>query len=438
MIVPKRYEVQLHVEDESRDFQILSNETKDDVGVFYNKFFSCLGAIQSGDYSFYEQSAQPSVISTFTPSISSIPSHIPNTIPSISPTRSFSSRPSKSPVSTEIDSSIPSHIPTTIPSISPTRSFSSRPSSKRPISTEIDSSIPSHIPTTIPSISPTRSFSSRPSSKRSISTEIDSSIPSHVPTAIPSISPTRSFSSRPSSKTPSQVQSRSTIVIKDADSQSNDEYNYRQTELRSLLDVEFHQRHVGMTQSKTIPKFADQMTTEVEAHEAMYKLLSGDDEIISTCFSDIKYGIREQNILQEEATTNVYVYINETQHYRLNLTFPYMKVTATNGSMPRAVPEEEFLSSGLVFAYVIASAFGICLALACILYVGRIVFGKKTNMRNPDDFSRSIIDSDIEKSGGDEYSTANNSMIAEGDSQSMMADFLRRETSISSERTVKR
>jgi hypothetical protein len=403
MIVPKRYEVQLHVEDESRDFQILSNETKDDVGVFYNKFFSCLGAIQSGDYSFYEQSAQPSVISTFTPSISSIPSHIPNTIPSISPTRSFSSRPSKSPVSTEIDSSIPSHIPTTIPSISPTRSFSSRPSSKRPISTEIDSSIPSH-----------------------------------VPTAIPSISPTRSFSSRPSSKTPSQVQSRSTIVIKDADSQSNDEYNYRQTELRSLLDVEFHQRHVGMTQSKTIPKFADQMTTEVEAHEAMYKLLSGDDEIISTCFSDIKYGIREQNILQEEATTNVYVYINETQHYRLNLTFPYMKVTATNGSMPRAVPEEEFLSSGLVFAYVIASAFGICLALACILYVGRIVFGKKTNMRNPDDFSRSIIDSDIEKSGGDEYSTANNSMIAEGDSQSMMADFLRRETSISSERTVKR
>ena len=403
MIVPKRYEVQLHVEDESRDFQILSNETKDDVGVFYNKFFSCLGAIQSGDYSFYEQSAQPSVISTFTPSISSIPSHIPNTIPSISPTRSFSSRPSKSPVSTEIDSSIPSHIPTTIPSISPTRSFSSRPSSKR-----------------------------------SISTEIDSSIPSHVPTAIPSISPTRSFSSRPSSKTPSQVQSRSTIVIKDADSQSNDEYNYRQTELRSLLDVEFHQRHVGMTQSKTIPKFADQMTTEVEAHEAMYKLLSGDDEIISTCFSDIKYGIREQNILQEEATTNVYVYINETQHYRLNLTFPYMKVTATNGSMPRAVPEEEFLSSGLVFAYVIASAFGICLALACILYVGRIVFGKKTNMRNPDDFSRSIIDSDIEKSGGDEYSTANNSMIAEGDSQSMMADFLRRETSISSERTVKR
>ena len=101
-------------------------------------------------------------------------------------------------------------------------------------------------------------------------------------------------------------------------------------------------------QAAIAAKKAAHATSEAAALSAMENIYSGDGElmtsVISTCFSDSKYGIRYDEIEKDSngndvvltTTTHAYVYIDGSHYFRLNLTSPYINIARVENPLPKA------------------------------------------------------------------------------------------------------
>jgi len=120
-------------------------------------------------------------------------------------------------------------------------------------------------------------------------------------------------------------------------------------------------------------KKAAQATSDAAAEAAIESLLSGDGDmmtnVIQTCFSDPKYGIQE--FADEEndlpPSTNAYLYVDGSHYYRLNLTAPFFKVQPSINSLPKTnmVPlgKSDVVDIGLAFAIIGGFCFGVIVIL---------------------------------------------------------------------------
>lgn len=93
-------------------------------------------------------------------------------------------------------------------------------------------------------------------------------------------------------------------------------------------------------------------TSSAAAQAAMEGLHSRDGKLMtaftSTCFSDTKYGIRHDHAYQGSidgidfdyttSTSNVFLYIDGIQFYRLNVTAPYWSVSIIDKPLPTTTP----------------------------------------------------------------------------------------------------
>eukprot|EP00554_Chaetoceros_debilis_P016659 CAMPEP_0194111220 /NCGR_PEP_ID=MMETSP0150-20130528/10279_1 /TAXON_ID=122233 /ORGANISM="Chaetoceros debilis, Strain MM31A-1" /LENGTH=685 /DNA_ID=CAMNT_0038800601 /DNA_START=146 /DNA_END=2200 /DNA_ORIENTATION=+ len=116
---------------------------------------------------------------------------------------------------------------------------------------------------------------------------------------------------------------------------------------------EDHKAADAAGQAASAAKKAAQATSDAAADSAMESLLSGDGammtSIMSTCFSDPKYGIKkpftEEGQVHEgssDGTSNAFIYVDGLHYYRVNLTAPFMNIE----SLDHSIPLPNFLPEG--------------------------------------------------------------------------------------------
>ena len=116
---------------------------------------------------------------------------------------------------------------------------------------------------------------------------------------------------------------------------------------------EDHKAADAAGQAASAAKKAAQATSDAAADSAMESLLSGDGammtSIMSTCFSDPKYGIKkpftEEGQVHEgssDGTSNAFIYVDGLHYYRVNLTAPFMQIE----SLDHSIPLPNFLPEG--------------------------------------------------------------------------------------------
>lgn len=120
-------------------------------------------------------------------------------------------------------------------------------------------------------------------------------------------------------------------------------------------------------------KKAVQATSEAANEAAMESILSGDGDlmmnVIQTCFSDPKYGIQNvpENEGNETLSVNAYLYVDGSHYYRLNLTSPFVSVESVIQPLPKVnfVPDgkSDVVDVGLAFAIFGAFVFGVIVML---------------------------------------------------------------------------
>ena len=120
-------------------------------------------------------------------------------------------------------------------------------------------------------------------------------------------------------------------------------------------------------------KKAAQATSDAASESLIESLLSGDGDlmtnVIQTCFSDPKYGIQEfeDEINDLPLSTNAYLYVDGSHYYRLNLTAPFFNVQPSINSLPKTnmVPlgKSDIVDVGLAFAIIGGFFFGVVVML---------------------------------------------------------------------------
>jgi Membrane protein involved in colicin uptake len=120
-------------------------------------------------------------------------------------------------------------------------------------------------------------------------------------------------------------------------------------------------------------KKAAQATSEAANEAAMESILSGDGDlmmnVIQTCFSDPKYGIQDASGDKgnETLTVNAFLYLDGSHYYRLNLTAPFVSVETFTQPLPKVsfVPDgkSDVVDVGLAIAIFGAFVFGVIVML---------------------------------------------------------------------------
>lgn len=120
-------------------------------------------------------------------------------------------------------------------------------------------------------------------------------------------------------------------------------------------------------------KKAAKATSEAANEAAMESILSGDGDlmmnVIQTCFSDPKYGIWDSAEENENSTVsvNAFLYVDGSHYYRLNLTAPYVSIETYVQPLPKVsyVPDgkSDAVDVGLAVAILGAFFFGVIVML---------------------------------------------------------------------------
>jgi hypothetical protein len=120
-------------------------------------------------------------------------------------------------------------------------------------------------------------------------------------------------------------------------------------------------------------KKAAQATSDAIAEADIDSLLSGDGgmmtDVLKTCFSDPKFGITELADEDREIplSTNAYLYVDGSHYYQLNLTAPFINVQQSIPTLPKQnmAPDgkSDVVDIGLAFAIIGGFCFGIIVML---------------------------------------------------------------------------
>lgn len=347
VLTPTRYTVQFFVEDRTRDMEYLSIQNmieveedddnlsglkkkldgredrvmkKQNVGHaaadFYLKFSACVEAIRTMDYSFYDKTMSPS----------SLPSSVPTISPSYSPTSQQTNTPSSMPTN-----------------VSTNRSTGDEKDKKETPKTrghygydddgeEKDEYYPGRAMKT-----KIQSTFHREDEKLDVLEETDDVYVEDQPT------------------TPDEDDSIGDLVeelVEDANIAAEEAEKAAEAAFEAAESIEDTKAAEAATEAAKAAKKAAIATSSAAAQAAMEGLYGGDGKLMtsvtSTCFSDPKYGIRHDRTFQgsidgvnfeyTSSTSNVFLYIDGAEYYRLNVTAPYWTVSTIEKPLPTTPP----------------------------------------------------------------------------------------------------
>lgn len=430
IVTPKRYAVQIYVQNKERDFenigsQILINTNEGSSGTtntirvanaaaqFYDKLFSCMGAIQTGDYRAFEKTQAPSAYP------SSSPSEIPSASPTDAPSASLTDAPTVSPSAqpTAMDTVSETSSPTILSTISSTDTNSSTKN-------ETDASVPDEYSDD----KVDDNGKAKENSPKNVEgkTEKNSDTTDEIVTPVPDEDNGRARKKKENgnsegsgNKDRERTTRKAKLFNKKAalvrefseseelgedDDYYNDNENHeddgsvekaKDTEINYVLDAEFaaqeakeaataaknaaesnedNKAAIAAGQAAEAAEKAAHATSEAAALAAIDSIYSGDGDmmtsILSTCFTERKYNIRHDEVVDNEivsTSTDAYVYIDGSHYYRLNLTAPYMSVVTMNNPLPTTINLSEgkgdFIDISLAFCIIGGFFFGMFVML---------------------------------------------------------------------------
>ncbi len=394
VLTPKRYGLQLYVEDASRDVKRLnsasssssSNTNSETVmnvanaaAQFYDKIYSCLGAIKSGDYSAYEKTAAPSVP----------PSRAPTAHPTAEPTIHLETA--------EISN-------TTTPKISPTNatddddnygenSGEGEEEGEEEANGDTDANDTDNAnDTNDTSEVNDETDKTNIDAKENEGSNDLRSLDSYVADALMverekgegegeerngdfEVGTTDDNYYQEEFDNDSSSDTEEENFVEDAENAAQEAMKAAETAKEIAESFNENKAAEAAEQAAEAAQKAAIATSEAAAKAATENLLSGDgammSSIISTCFSDPKYNIRLDDIdgsgLSSIKTTNAFLYIDGSHYYRLNMTSPYITAKAVRNP----IPTPNFLEEGkgdivditLAFAIITGFFFGIIVML---------------------------------------------------------------------------
>jgi hypothetical protein len=465
IVVPQRFETKLYVENKKRDFENMSSSSMvtkmeatntnshhghgfdhgqdhhpqqhqqqqheqkvaNAAASFYQKLYSCLGAMQLGDYSAFDKTEQPTYP----------PSSYPSTVPSSSPTSTLSQSPTAA-LSIKGTEGITT-LTTTHTSSSSSSSSSSE--SKLKNSAQInqdDMNKKKHGSND----NKNKKHNNNDKNKKHNNNDDDNGNDDNDKGNEVNVSnndndiknnntATTDFTNQGEEENEGRQRrlkyrmiSNSKNINNNDDDRNNDnddgtdgnkgENHYVQdaeeaaqeameaAEIANELAESFPENEAALAaeQAAEAAKKAAHATSEAAALAAIDGIKSGDGDmmtsVISTCFSDGKYGIRydeyesfdnrdgnddnrsgdNDDIITSATTTtttHAYVYIDGSHYYRLNLTAPYLTVSTVHNPLPTTTPVPEGKGDFIDISLAIAIIGGLCFGIFVMLHHIRFI-----------------------------------------------------------------
>lgn len=396
VLVPNRYRVRIYVQHVDRDFEnigsekyvnMIGNDNDDYTGQnavakmnvanaaaqFYDKMFSCVKAIGSGDYSAFDKTPEPSLQ----------PTSKPTTVPTANPTVYATHSPSGLPTSVVT-------VLTSQPTLNSTRDTNQT-------SADSNYQIPNHENKTVVDDYDNNKHSNESHGQQNFYAKNDDTdnegrnLRSVINNEADDIHDddddyyVDDNQNDDNNNAESQSQDMEKIV-QDAEDAAQEALEAAELAEESAKTVNENEAVIAAAQAAEAAKKAAQATSEAAALNAMEYIFSGDGEMmttaISTCFQDPKYGIRNDKISvdsegneQITTTTNAFVYIDGSHYFRLNLTSPFVTVSRINEPLPKAniLPEGKGDFVDILLAAIIISffSFGMYVMLQKIGLVNR-------------------------------------------------------------------
>jgi hypothetical protein len=335
ILSPKRFSLELHVEDVKRDVQrlessvILDNanylneehDHKQDGGQrkqnvanaaaeFYSKLFSCIDAIKTGDYSQYQITDEPT------------------SSPSYQPSSGRSNTPSSSPNSNIKAVTKPTQSPSQeAPNGSKQNGGRLRRKRRRVDELDFENNIDQG--------------ENLPSNNDENDDEEDSGVLPFMDNA----------------NAAAEEAEKAAQVVKEATESINDD-----------------EAMVAASEAVEAAKKAAFATSKAASETASESLLSGDGKlmtnVINQCFSDPKYGIQHEIVVgnnSSQVSTDIFLYVDGSHYYKLNITTPFLKITELSPTLPTAVTvpngKSDIIDIGLALTIIFGLIFGFIVLL---------------------------------------------------------------------------
>ncbi len=380
ILVPKRYEVQLLVEDSSRDKELLDSTkvlSSEDVGTvdgtherkrnvgnyaadFYLKFYSCIEAIKSGDYSEFEKTEAPT----------------------LSPTASSTQKPSTIPT--------PEHVTKQKESGPDDERRSPDPDEERANTGSMDGTNANKTVADGANTNHKNKKKNRKKNKKHTTskeevnseTQTDESLSESgerqlrelevvTSTTEERIESIEAELKNDEPETTEEVDNNVLPFVDDAKSAAEEAEKAAEKAKEAANEIDDSKAAEAAGAAVEAAKKAAQATTDAAVQVATESLLSGDGDmmthVIQTCFADPKYGIMNEPNEGSLRTTQVYLFGDGSHYQRLNLTAPYIRVATLSKPLPKPnlVPsgKGDVVDIGLALAIIGGFLFGIIVML---------------------------------------------------------------------------
>lgn len=346
ILSPKRYSLELHVEDVKRDVQRLEsgvildtvhyldeeqNNTQEGsqrkqnvanaAAEFYSKLFLCLDAIKTGDYSHYQLTEKPTSSPSHQPSFNQ--SHPPSSSPTV-----YVKATGKSTQSPSQEAS------------NDTRHTHDRLRRKR--RRRVDEV----------------EFENNEDAMQNI--DQDENLPSNIDDVY---------------KDDDYEEDNGVLPFMDnANAAAEEAEKAAQMVKEATESIKNDEAMVAASQAVEAAKKAAFATSQAAAETATESLLSGDGKlmtnVINQCFSDPKYGIQRENVgdnNSSQVSTDIFLYVDGSHYYKLNITSPFLKISEFSPTLPTAdtVPngKSDIIDIGLALTIVVGLIFGFIVLL---------------------------------------------------------------------------
>ena len=417
ILVPKRYSLQIYVDEKERDFENVASqhlidvyeekEKDDDVDEddndvqryttkkmnvanaaarFYQKLYSCMGAIESGDYRSFEKTDQPSTQPTLQPT------SFPTAYPTVQPTATLSAEPTVLSGGGDDDNEEYQYgddenmekIDGGNETLSENYDESTDGDNDEGNSgndDDDDDDIAGDIETNVDvnednerRIITTRKtrFIDEVEKKEQSNNSIDSGDDYYNDDIVVIIEDDDLKDNNEEMEN----------FVEDAENAAQEAFEAAEAAFEAAESVTDNKAAEAAEQAAEAAKKAAHATSEAAALASTENLFSGDGalmtSVISTCFSDAKYKIQYDGIIDDvpsdssknhlpTTTTQAFVYIDGSHYYRLNLTSPYMTVSTVVNPLPKPniVPmgKGDFVDISLAFGIITGFIFGILVML---------------------------------------------------------------------------
>ena len=393
ILAPQRYEIELVVEDATRDYEMMessqvlsssdiensggSHERKQNAAnyaaEFYHKFYSCIEAIQTGDYSEFIKTDQPTLAPTAgptnAPTVKVTGSPTTGTTDSITKDADSQKEGEGANSTNTTDESKDKYSEDDAKDISPEENDAA-PEENDVVPEENDVAPEENDVASEENDLPEENVVAPGENDDGENRKLRALGMNDVGEQIDNI---ESELNNEEGETSHDIDSNVLPKVDDAKEAAQEAEKAAETAQKAATEVDDEKAAEAAGVAVKAAKKSAQATSDAVDQVASESLLSGEGElmanIIQTCFTDPKYGVSEFPDEKDALpiATNVYLYDDGAHYHRLNLTSPYVRVRASLRPLPKPnlVPsgKGDVVDIGLAMAIIGAFCFGIIVML---------------------------------------------------------------------------